>query len=253
MNYTVDAVTDALKVLLAVANNPGLGVSEYGRRVGLTKARTFRFLATFEASGFVLRTANAAAYVLGPQALILGLAAQEQVGLTQLAQKYLDALVAQFNETASVLIRNGLESVNVLQTRSAHDVRVQTTIGRRRPLHAGASGKVLAAFGPPEIEQALLAGDLVKVAPQTITSKKLLRRELQRVRQQGYAKSVSEGAADVLAITAPVFDPSGLAQASIGLSLPVSRAPNDLTTMIRAVSDAASQLSGELGWRNKQT
>lgn len=251
MTYTVDAVQDALSVLMIVAHNPGLGVSEIGRRSGFTKARTFRFLATFEAAGFVQRGKDAATYTLGPSALILGLAAQEQVGLTKLAEKYLDQLVARFNETAAVLVRDGLESVSVIQRDSTHDVRVQGPIGRRRPLHAGASGKVLTAFGPPELEDQLLEGELSKVAPHTITSKAKLKAELKRVREQGYAVSISEGAADVVAIAAPIFDSTGLAQASVALSLPSSRAPQDLSAMVKAVCDAALHVSTELGWHRE--
>lgn len=251
MTYTVEAVQDALSVLMIVAHNPGLGVSEIGRRCGYTKARTFRFLVTFEAAGFVQRGKDAATYTLGPAALILGLAAQDQVGLTKLAEKYLDALVAKFNETAGVLVRDGLESVCVAQKNSTHEVRVQAAVGRRRPLHAGASGKVLTAFGPPELEDQLLETDLAKVAPQTITSKTKLKQELKRVREQGYATSVSEGAADVVAVAAPIFDGSGALQASIGVTLPSSRAPQDLTPIVKAVSEAALGLSTALGWHKE--
>lgn len=248
MKYTVDAVQDALSVLMVVAQNPGLGVSEIGRLSGFTKARTFRFLATFEATGFVHRGKDATTYTLGPAALIVGAAAQEQVGVTKLAEKYLDVLVGKFNESAAVLVRDGLESVCIAQKHTTHEVRIQGAVGRRRPLHAGASGKVLTAFGPPEVEEELLKSSLPKVGPRTITSKTKLAQEIRRVREQGYATSVSEGAADVVAIAAPIFDSSGIAQASIGLSLPGSRAPDDLAQMVRAVRDAAMHLSTELGW-----
>ena len=148
-------------------------------------------------------------------------------------------------------MRDGLESVSVAQKDSTHDVRVQGAIGRRRPLNAGASGKVLTAFGPPEIEAQLLETELTKVAPQTITSKTKLKAELKKVREQGYALSISEGAADVVAIAAPIFDSSGFAQASIGLSMPSSRAPQDLAAMVKAGSDAALHLSTELGWHKE--
>jgi len=249
MSYTVDALQDALNVLKIVAHSPGLGVSEIARRSGYTKARTYRFLLTFEAAGFVQRQGDAATYTLGPAALVVGLAAQEQVGLTKLAEKHLDGLVRKYNETAGLLVRDGLESVTVAQRSSSHEVRVQAAVGRRRPLHAGASGKVLLAFGPEEVQGQVLEGPLPKLAPQTITSKTKLGKELKRTQEQGYAVSVSEGAADVVAVAAPVFDGSGLAVASIGLTLPTSRAPDDLSAIARGVCDAARQLSAELGWR----
>ena len=67
MSYTVEALQDALGVLRVVAHHPGLGVSEIGRRAGFTKARTFRFLATFEAAGIVQRGRDGVSYNLGPR------------------------------------------------------------------------------------------------------------------------------------------------------------------------------------------
>lgn len=248
MSYTVDALQDALSVLKIVAHSPGLGVSEIARRSGYTKARTYRFLLTFEAAGFIQREVDAATYTLGPAALVIGLAAQEQVSLTKLADKHLDALQRKFNETAAVLVRDGMESVVVSQRSSTHEVRVQTAVGRRRPLHAGASGKVLLAFGSEELQQQVMDAPLPKLAPQTITSKTKLGKELKLTHEQGYAVSISEGAADVVAIAAPVFDSSGQLVASLGVSLPNSRAPADLSVMARSVGDAARQLSADLGW-----
>jgi len=253
MSYTVEALQDALGVLRVVAHHPGLGVSEIGRRAGFTKARTFRFLATFEAAGMVQRGRDGVSYNLGPGALVIALAAQEQVSLTKLADKYLDGLVAKYNETAAVLVRDGLESVSVAQKNSTREVRVQGTVGRRRPLHAGASGKVLLAFGPEDTETRVLEGELPKVAPQTITSKTKLKKELQRTREQGYATSLSEGAVDVVAVAAPVYGSAGLVLASLALSLPSSRAPADLSGMARAVCEAARQLSTDLGWEPAAT
>lgn len=248
MSYTVEALQDALGVLRVVAHSPGLGVSEIGRRSGFTKARTFRFLATFEAAGLVQRGKDGVSYNLGPAALVIGLAAQEQVSLTKLAEKHLDALVAKYNETAAVLVRDGLESVCVAQKNSTHEVRVQGTVGRRRPLHAGASGKVLLAFGPPDIEAKVMEGELAKLAPQTLTSKTKLKKELQRTREMGYGTSLSEGAVDVVAISAPVFGPAGLLLGSISMNMPSSRAPEDLSGMARSLCEAARQLSVDLGW-----
>jgi len=253
MSYTVEALQDALGVLRVVAHDPGLGVSEISRRAGFTKARTFRFLATFEEAGIVQRGRDGISYNLGPAALVIGLAAQEQVSLTRLAEKHLDALVAKFNESAVVLVRDGMESVSVAQKNSSHEVRVHGAIGRRRPLHAGASGKVLLAFGPADIENRMLDGELPKVAPQTITSKTKLKKELQRTREQGYASSLSEGAVDVVAIAAPVYGSAGLVVASIGLSMPSSRAPEDLSGMARVICEAARQLSTDLGWEPDAT
>lgn len=249
MEYTVNAVQEALGVLMIVAHHPGLGVTEIAKRSGNTKARTYRFLVTLEEASFVHRERDSTVYNLGHKALLLGLAAQEQVSLTRIADKYLSALQAQFNEHSAVLVRDDLESVSIAHKLSSHEVRVQGALGRRRPLHAGASGKVLLAFAPAELQEQVLEGGLAKFTSQTITTKTKLKQELKRIAERGYATSDAEIAPDVFAIAAPVFDAKGDVQAAIGISLPSNRAPTDPSAMVNAITSAAADLSYELGWR----
>ncbi|MBI2771544.1 MAG: IclR family transcriptional regulator [Burkholderiales bacterium] len=249
MDYTVEAVREALGVLMIVAHNPRLGVTEIGKRSGNTKARTFRFLVTLEEAAFVQRDKDATTYSLGHMALVLGLAAQEQVSIVKLADKYLDALQDKFNENAVLMVRDALEYVSVATRLSTHEVRVGAALGRRRPLHAGASGKVLLAFAPAQVQESVLNGELEKFTSHTITSKTRLRQELKKIAEQGYATSVSEMAADVIAVSAPVHDSTGSVQAAIGISLPANRAPADLGKLCQAVRKSAADLSAELGWK----
>lgn len=55
MDYTVAAVDEAVKLLLLVAQQPGLGLSEVARRSGTGKARAFRLLTTLEQRDLVRR------------------------------------------------------------------------------------------------------------------------------------------------------------------------------------------------------
>ncbi len=56
MAYTVDAVSEAMKLLFLVAETPDKGVTELAKLSGNTKARAFRLLTTLEQSGMVQRT-----------------------------------------------------------------------------------------------------------------------------------------------------------------------------------------------------
>src|SRR5687767_2678019 len=128
MEYTVEAVQEALGVLMIVAHNPGLGVTEIAKRSGNTKARTFRFLTTLEQASFVRREKDATTYALGHISLVLGLAAQEQVSITRLAGRHLDELQQRFNETVAIVVRDGLQAVTIAHRPSTHDLRVHSQI-----------------------------------------------------------------------------------------------------------------------------
>lgn len=248
MGYIVESVDEALGLLSLVAQAPGLGVTELSKRSGITKARAFRLLSTLEERGFVQRQAEGAVYQLGSASLLIGMAAVAQVSLVRQAAKYLESLGARFNENVQVRIRDGLETVCVARWESAHDLRIHTSIGSKRPLHAGASGKLLLAFAPDAVAEQALGADLPKFTPRTPSRSKLTQ-ELARIRKQDYAVSHGEISADVVSVAAPVRDGSGQVMAAISIAAPASRAPDEGEMFIAPLVDAARALSAELGWR----
>ena len=154
MDYTVAAVDKALGLLFLVAQHPGLGVTELAKRSGNTKARAFRLLGTLEQCGLIRRQADSAGYSLGYKALLLGSAAQEQLSLVRMAKASLPDFVKRCNESVLVRVREGLETVCIAWLDAPHAVRVHTQMGNRRPLYAGASGKLLLGHAPPQIQEA---------------------------------------------------------------------------------------------------
>jgi len=249
MQYTVNAVQEALNVLMHVAKCPGLGVTELAKRSGNTKARAFRLLSTLEDNGFVRRDTDETSYVLGHMALVLGAAAQEQVSVARVARTYLDELGARFNENLLIRVRDGLESMLIAKWESTQGVRVHSEIGSRRPLHVGASGRVLLAFAPEDVQAAVLSGPLEGFTQHTWVQRTALSQELTRIRAEGYAVSHGEWVSDVLAVAVPVRDEKGGVTAVLYISVPASRAPADLTDYIHALKDAARGMSQQLGWR----
>jgi IclR family KDG regulon transcriptional repressor len=253
MDYTVAAVDEALGLLFLVAENPGLGVTELAKRSSNTKARAFRLLSTLEGRGFVQRHGDPAVYKLGHRTLLLGIAAQSQIDLVSLAQRHLNELGQRFNETVHVRVRDGLESVCVAMYESTRDVRVGTHLGKRRPLHAGSSGKVILAFGSDDIREAILNSELTRYTPQTIVQRGKLAQELAKVKAQGYATSFGEVATDIRSLAVPVRDAKGQVIATMGMSVPANRAGEDaMATFVQEVVAKARLLSAELGYRETQ-
>ncbi len=248
--YNVAAVQEALSLLMLVSAKPGLGVTELAKLTGNTKPRTYRLLATLENSGFVRRVSGQLSYQLGYATLTLGLAAQRQVDLAHIVQAHFQTLGARFNENLQLLLRDGLESVTIAIWDSTHELRIHHEVGRRRPLNAGASGKVLLAWAEPELLATALGDHLPRFTPQTLSDPAALRAQLEAIRAAGYAVSQSEVTADVVAIAAPVRDATGRVVASLSMSLPQSRAPRSLDELALAIRAEAMALSGELGWRS---
>ena len=223
MTYTVEAVSAAMELLFLVAQQPGLGVTELAKRSGTTKARAFRLLGTLEQSGLVRRKEPLATYSLGYKALFIGTAAQEQVNVTHLAQFHLPEIGQRCNESVLVRVRDGLETVCVAWWDAPNAIRVHTQMGDRRPLYVGASGKLLLAYAPADIQEKVLSAERTAFTGNTIIKRSQLEKELNAIRDQGYSVSFGEKVADTIAAAAPIRDASGNVIASLSMTAPASR------------------------------
>ncbi len=250
MTYIVDAVDEALGLLLLVAEQPSLGVSEIARRAGLTKARAFRLLTTLEHRGLIAREANAAHYKLGFNAMVIGNAAREQIDLVKVAGPFLAELGEACKENVVLRVRDNWESVCVARVESPLSVRVHTELGTRRPLHAGASGKLLLAYAPPDFVEAFLQRELAPYSGATITEPARLREQLDAIRAAGHSVSIGERNPEAIAVAAPLYDGEGQVVASLSIASPASRTQADVMARhIELVTGQAQALSRALGYR----
>ncbi|QIE26278.1 Transcriptional regulator KdgR (plasmid) [Caballeronia sp. SBC1] len=246
MNYIVDSVDSALKLLSYVAEHPGLGVTELATQLDINKSRTYRMLCTLELHRFVVQDARTSSYSLGPQAFVLGVAAAQQNTLVRSAQKHMLALNQAINETIVLRVREGLETVCVARCETTHQVRAVGAVGNRRSVNSGASGKVLLAFAPDAVRSEYLARQ--KQMPQAPDLMKLIE-ELDAVARKGYAVSVGEVTTGAVAISVPVRDMSGAAVAAVSISGPemrISRA--EIPDYLERLQACSETISAELGY-----
>jgi IclR family acetate operon transcriptional repressor len=157
-------------------------------------------------------------------------------------------LAAQSGETANLVVRHGPEAVYIDHVIGTRDVKLFTTIGQTVPLHCTAVGKVLLAFSAPDTCHTLLAGlRLARHTPNTITSVRALRRELEAIRGTGYAVDREEHERGVACIAAPVCDVMAAAVGAIGISGPAGRVLAELGSLARKVAGSAAAASRSLG------
>jgi DNA-binding IclR family transcriptional regulator len=221
----IQSVEHAVDVLqaLAAAGRP-TGVSELARQTGLSKAAAHHLLSTLEARGFVMRQSDSPLYKLGWALYELGSNVVRDVDLSRVARPYLDKLAAQTNESVLLGILDG-ESVLYLDRGEAPSgLQMRANAGRRGPLHATASGKILLAYSPdPVLLANLLAHPLERLTKATITDPDALRHDLAQARQQGYATCWQEGEIGLSSVAVPLHDYRGAVVASLTVAGPASR------------------------------
>jgi DNA-binding IclR family transcriptional regulator len=226
---------------------PELSVTELARRLGIHKSTVSRLLATLETQGFVRQDAETSKYSLGYRVLELASFVVRRLDVRQIAHPHLVDLARRCQETVNLAIFDGAEALNVDEVLSTHGIQYVGWIGRRTPAHCSSTGKALLAFQTPETIERVLAAPLMRYTDRTSVDSNNVRRELQRVREQGYATADEEFQQGLFAVAAPIVAEDGSAVAAISVSAPRFRATASRRAVFaRLVCEAAEQVAASL-------
>jgi DNA-binding IclR family transcriptional regulator len=206
------SVRKAIVLLRAAAarGHDGASVSALARDAGLPRATALRLIQTLEDEGFLLRIPESDRVVLGPDLGRLARHVDAEAMLIDLARGPLERLGAAVRETVTLSVLapdGGLDVVH--QVDGPHLLKPGTWIGRRFPLHASSSGKVLLSTYDERRLQSFLRTRLERLTSATITDPSALRAELERVRERGYATIVDELEEGLASVSTGVFAPVG--------------------------------------------
>lgn len=220
----VQAVEHAIDILDAIASaGRGQGVSEIARQTGLSKPTVHHLLVTLESRRFVIREPDSSRYRLSWALYELGSTVVRSVDLSRIARPYLDRLSLQTRESTLLGILDGDSVLYLDRGEPPAGLEMVADAGRRGPLHATASGKVLLAHVPKETLEGLLAHRLPKYTETTVTDPKVMRRQIAQVRHRGYSTCWQEREQDLCSLAVPLRDYTGTVVAALTLAGPASR------------------------------
>lgn len=215
-----------------------------------SRAATVRAaLRALEAEGFVMPDGSGARYVLGARLMRLADEGRGRFLLEQEIRPVMRRLSRESGETTTLNTyeRGATAAVCVIVEQSPAPLHYVLEVGDLKPLHAGASGKViLAQLGPEEAEDSISRSGLPAVTPRTTTEPAKLRRELQRIRRQGFATSRGQRLDGAVAFAAATFR-GGEVHGSLVITIPQYRfRPDDAVRFSGLVKAAAARISAIL-------
>jgi IclR family pca regulon transcriptional regulator len=199
-----------------------LGIADIAQELGMSRSTTHRYVITLVALGYLEQGASRK-YRLGLGVTNLGMSALNATGLREHAHPYLEELRRRIAYSVSLAVPDGTEIVYVdyaaARRRGQSKLDLDLRAGARLPAYCTAMGKVLLANLPENEQRERIADmELSKRGPNTITSKKALRSELERVREEGFAVDDEELLAGLHAIAAPVRNESREVIAAIDMA-----------------------------------
>lgn len=200
------------------------GLTELSRLAGYDKTTTLRCLASLERNGFIEQDPLTRKYRLGLAPITLARVREQSFPLQSLIQPHLDRLVADTGETAHATLVSGNRLLTALTSEPDRALRVFVDPAGHLPVHATASGIVIAAFSSDDIRRQMLATDGLKAYTQaTPTTQAKLKKYFELARENGFARSEHTFEEEVIGTASAIFGPAGVPVGAIAVAAVASR------------------------------
>lgn len=222
------------------------------RHLEVPPATAYRLIRVLKAQGMLQDGSSRGSFRLGWRLGMLAERAPTADYLVSIAHPHLDALVEQTRETAFLTVRTGDFVLYADVVHSPEELRIFIRPRKKNHLYAGASAKVILAFLKKSEIDRLLTPPLVAYTPYSITDPAVIRADLARIREVGYAVSNNETSLGSAGIAVPIRRADGTIDAALTLSGPSVRMTDEmmkagLAALRSAVGDIELRLRGNPG------
>jgi IclR family KDG regulon transcriptional repressor len=251
MPAVVKQVHNAIRILEALGQEHGMGVTRISRLLELPKSSVHDILSTLHNDGLVEKDGERNYYSLGLRLFELGNMARANLELRRIATPYMRSLNDDLDETVHLTILDGWQVLYIECFESAKQLRTYSVIGVRAPLHCTAVGKaILAYLSKKQVVEMIKAMGLARFTDNTITDYRALDRDLAEVRRRGYAVDNAEHEEGVRCVGAPIHNHEARVFASISVSGPSLRMTPERDGVVgELLTSKTDEISRRLGYR----
>jgi IclR family pca regulon transcriptional regulator len=237
------------------AGRPVLSVADIAEELGVSRSTSQRDVLTLTRLGYLVQGAQRK-YRLGMPVVDLGMSALNSTSLREHAWVPLEDLRRRTGIPVSIAVLDGPEALVIECLGSRRCSQEQIDLGRepgsRLPLYCTALGKLLLAHLSEQAQRSVFAEmTLRRCTSSTITSKSVLRAELQSIRGHSLACAEEEWASGWSSIAAPVRSDSREVVAAVGMDAHSSMIPiaDFLDVLGPHLIATADVISARLGYR----
>ena len=248
----VQSVDRTLTILEVLSDyNDGLGITEISSFVNLHKSTVHRLLSTLIYKGYVVQDEESNKYKITFKLFELGSKKVHKLDLLKISRPHTKMLMESVNEVVHLIIREENDIVYIDKVEANNTISMASRIGKRNPMYCTATGKAILAFLPEdEILKVWNSSKVVKLTKNTNTDFILFKKELQTIRENGYAIDDEENEIGVKCVGAPIFNMSGEVVAAISVTGPVTRITDDKIDFIsNEVMQYTNLISKEMGYK----
>ena len=250
--YAYTTLDRAIGILGAFdRKNPELSLTAVMQRSGLHKVTAFRFLAALAQHGLIYKNPESGLYSLGNALISLGEIAKARPGVGSQALPIMRRIGQALRENVALNLREG-DFQRRIQTVEAAEgaVRAMLPLGLLAPLYVATAGRaMLAALSDAELNEYLARTTLEQQTANTIADETLLREDIGKVRQRGYAETFKGPSSAAAGVAAVIRDGSNEPIATLSVTIPAYRyTPALRSSTIEVVISGADEISSLMGY-----
>ena len=222
----------------------GWNISELSRKLRIPKSTTHVIVLTLERLGYLTLNTRTREYSLGLKVSGLGRGLMKSLRLPDKALGPMHWLVEVTRCTAQLAVLADDQAMYIQKVEGPGLIQFDSYIGKRTNLHCTGVGKVLLAYASEEKQEHILnRKSFAHYTSKTITSPNLLRKELAKVRQRGYAIDDEEEELEVRCLAAPVFNQMGEFMAGLAIAGTLGQIRDEnIDELARYVTQAANRI-----------
>lgn len=224
----------------------GLNFAGVVAKTGLPKSTVHRILKYLTGIGYLTYGTDTKRYRGTLKLAGLGAEVMSNFDLREQVHPQLIKMHQETEHTCNMGIKSGDAGIFVDKIESRDfGIKLFSEIGKSFPLHCTAMGKILLAYADEAETERILSQPLPAYTDKTITRKKVLLKELGKVKESGYAVDWEEITRGVMCVAAPVFGIAGEVTCAISMAFPsYIYGDRGIDPEIRAIKFHAEAISG---------
>ena len=252
LNVIVPSLYRGLAILELLSKEE-LRFNEIKNKLNIPKPSLSALLRQLKEEQYVEKDKVSKKHKLGKKLLVLGSVVLQKIDLRDKAKEEMEKLRQRCDETIELGILDRGEILFIDKRESSHSIRLFTQIGNRfTRLHASAPGKVALAWMENEERKEFFShfSPLLSVTNRTITNRKKLLEQLEKIRSSCYAWDDQEARIGVRRFASPLLDHNSKLAGIISIAGPVQRLKLDRKREFASlIKKAALNVSLNLGYK----
>lgn len=234
------------------ANHLPMRLKDIADRLQMSQPTVVRYLRTLCDQGYVYQDSQTGYYAMTWKICRLGASLQSNLVLRSMAGSLLAEFANRVGLGALLSVERDGRLVYLDLVGAPHgNVDTMLRIGKDAPMHSTGSGKILlSTMTPTGLQSVLDRYGLPRLTAKTITRKEDLLRELDKIREQGYAIDDEECEIGHRCVSVPLRDYTGTVVAAISAFDSAQRLTDDYIkdTALPALRELAKEISFRMGY-----